>query len=99
MFATSGESVARFCARHGLRKTTFTWWRSQLGGAAPEAAARPASKDVRLVAVDVIGLPDGAGVASRTVELAIDGVHLRVEVGTDVIYVAALVTALRRPPC
>ena len=89
-FETAGEPVAEFCAERGLVPATFRWWQRQLRSAAP-AAAR--SDEVRLVPVNLMGM---GRQASPPVVVAVADVAVRIEVGTDVEYVAALVGRLRR---
>jgi hypothetical protein len=86
--ANSGETHAEFAARHKVEKATFERWlyllRDKRGGAGSK---------VRLLPVQVAAEHGGQHVV---VELR-GGLGLRVAVGTDPGYVAALVTALR--PC
>ena len=90
---TSAGSVARFCAKHRVRASTLKWWRWRLRNERrPVALAKPST---RLLAVDVI---DVAPLRPATLVIATSGVEIRVEVGTDVEYVGALVSALR-PRC
>jgi len=91
-FEAGDQDVERFCARRRLAPATFRWWRWRLADA---AAATPCA-DVRLVPVEVLparggGTRDGHDVATITVV----GVEVRVPVGLDVAYVAALVSELR----
>ena len=89
-FEASGETLAEFCARHRLSPRTVAWWRWRLRRERREISSR---EEVRLVAVDVPQpLHVGVGGAVRVVMGELD---VRVEVGTDVTYVAALVAALR----
>ena len=88
--ATSGESHAEFAARHGVEKATFERWLYLLRGERPERAAE---RKVRLLPVRVAV---GHGEPHVLVKLG-GGLGLRVAVGTDPGYVAALVAALR--PC
>jgi hypothetical protein len=85
--ATSGETHAEFAARHGVEKATFQRWLYLLRG---ERSEQVGSK-VRLLPVEVTA---GHGEQDVLVELG-DGLGLRVAVGTDPGYVAALATALR----
>jgi transposase-like protein len=87
-FLRSGESVAKFTRRLGLRPSSLKWWCWRLRDAAP---AEP-REEVRLVPVDVVGL--GARRAGEIV-VAIGDVEVRAEIGTDVTYVGALVRELR----
>ena len=88
--ATSGETHAEFAGRHGVERTTFERWLYLLRGERKELAVH---KKVRLLPVQVAV---GDGEQPVLVELG-GGLGLRVAVGTDPGYVAALVTALR--PC
>ena len=86
----SACSVAGFCRRHRVRASTLKWWRWRLRAEQrPTALAKPSA---RLLAVDVV---DGAPLRSTALVIATAGIELRVEVGTDVEYVGALVSALR----
>jgi hypothetical protein len=87
---TSGETHADFAARHRVGKATFERWLYLLRGERSELAA---DSQVRLLPVQVAV---GHGDQHVLVEVG-GGVGLRVAVGTDPGYVAALVTALR--PC
>jgi len=89
--AASGETTAAFCRRRNLRQKTFAWWRWKL---ATEAGHAPASP-VRFVDL-AIRAPAGTSLpVSTPIEIVVDGVVLRVEVGTSTGYVAALVADLR----
>jgi hypothetical protein len=90
-FEQSGESIAKFCARRRIRLGTLKWWRWRLRDARA-ASALVRSADVRLVPVDVIGL---AAQRPNGVTIALSDLEVRVEVGTDVTYVGALVGELR----
>ncbi len=85
----SGQSPARFCGRRGISVARLKWWRWRLRSEGRARASSTAAM-VRLLPVDVVG---GAGASSVTI--AVGGAELRVEVGTDVAYVGALVSALR----
>ena len=74
-------TVAR---RHGVHARTLGWWRTQLRRAAPTS--------VRLVPVVA---PSGH-VSGRHIEISLGAAALRIEEGTDVDYVAAVVRALTR---
>jgi hypothetical protein len=88
--ATSVETHAEFAARHGVEKATFQRWLYLLRGERSELAT---DNRVRLLPVQVAV---GHGEQHVLVEVG-GGLGLRVTVGTDPGYVAALVTALR--PC
>lgn len=79
----AGASLDEVARRHRVRDTTLRWWRTQV------RRDRSASS-VRLVAVTAPSMSASMG----RVEVACGGVVLRVEVGTDVAYVAALARAL-----
>jgi hypothetical protein len=86
--AGSGEPHAEFAARHRVGKAAFERWLYLLRGERSELAA---DSKVRLLPVKV-----AVGHVEQQVLLEIgDGLGLRVTVGTDPGYVAALVTALR----
>jgi hypothetical protein len=90
-FRESGESIARFAARRRLRVSSLKWWcwRLRETSATPRVEARD---EVRLVPVGVVGL--SARTASPLV-ISITDVEVRIEVGTDVASVGALVRELR----
>ena len=90
-FEQSRVSLAEFAARRRLRLSSLKWWCWRLRGTSAPVAET--GGDVRLIPVEVVGLA-ARGAASR-IELAVAGVEMRVEIGTDVTYVAALVDALR----
>jgi hypothetical protein len=89
-FERSGESHAEFCSKRGLKLWTFRMWlyrtRRQL--------AASAATDVVLVPVEVTTSSKTAPSASPVI-VAVAGVEVRVDVGTDVAYVAELVAELR----
>jgi hypothetical protein len=92
-FERSGLTAERFCKPRNLRGRTLLWWRWRLGAGNPSVAS---SNDVRLVPVNVtMPQPSTLSVVESPVELAVAGTKLRIVVGTDVTYVAALVAALR----
>lgn len=87
---TSGDSLQRFCAKHRLRVASLKWWRWRLRS--ERSSTGLAKPGVRLLPVDVV---DVAPLQPTSLVVAITGAELRVEVGTDVEYVGALVSALR----
>jgi hypothetical protein len=87
-FEKSNQSVTQFCAKRGIVPKTFAWWRWQLRDTAP-----PRSNGVKLLSVDVV---ENATAPSSEIVIAISDVELRVDVGADIEYVAALVERLRR---
>ncbi len=95
-YEKSGKSVPAFCAERRLKVSTFKWWRWRLRDTPPAAARAPLSADeVRLIPVDVVGLAAARTTKPTSIEIRISNVSVRVEVGTDAAYVAALVTELR----
>ena len=80
------ETVAR---RHGVKAKTLQWWRYELRRARRGAESLPA-----LLPVVVRDRPEAH--ASAPVEIAVGRSVVRVTVGTDVEYVAALVGAMGR---
>jgi hypothetical protein len=85
----SGETHEEFAARRGVEKATFQRWLYALR----DEHRQRASAAVRLLPVRLEGMQTEHTIS---VELA-GGLGLRVQVGTDPSYVAALVAALR--PC
>ncbi len=88
--ATSGETHAEFAERHRVEKATFERWLYLLRD---ERNKEGTGSKVRLLPVRVAV---EHGEQHVRVELG-GGLGLRVPIGTDPGYVAALVTALR--PC
>lgn len=91
-FESSGEPVAKFCAKRGISPRTFAWWRWQLRD---ERQKSPARGNVRLIAVDVTEPTVDARGLETSVRISVGGLEVQVPVGTDVEYVGALVGALR----
>jgi len=89
-FERSRFSMAEFCTRHELVERTFGWWRWRLGS---EKRSAKRETDVRLVPIDIV--KPTLQPRANVVLLAVAGVEIHVEVGTDTAYVAALVTELR----
>jgi len=90
-FEASGDSLERFCAKRRVRVATLKWWRWRLR-TAERVSAQVGERGVRLLAVDVV---DRAPLPPAAVAVFVSGAELRVEIGTDVEYVGALVSALR----
>ena len=90
-FERASEPVQQFCARRGIYPKTFAWWRWQLRN---EEAGPGRIHGVKLLSVDVVGA-DALSSKAAGLLIAVSGVEVRVEVGADVEYVAALVTRLR----
>jgi len=90
----SGQSLGRFSARRGLELRTLQWWRWKLRRAAPVVGNAKAL--VRLIPVDVIESAAAADVGvGAPVEISLGDLVVRIAVGTEPAYVAALVEALR----
>jgi hypothetical protein len=87
-FTATGGSPAAFCARRHIKLSTFNWWRWHLRG----ATRAPSAQTLEFVPVAVVD----AEPAAASVVVAVADVEVRVTMGTDVRYVAALVEALRR---
>jgi len=83
----AGAAPADVAKRHRVKESTFRWWRTELRSHTADSAPR---------LVPVVAAPAVVS-ASRYVELAIADVVLRVQVGSDVAYVAELARALARP--
>jgi transposase len=84
---TSGETHAEFAARHRVGQATFECWLHLLRG---ERSKLAAGRHVHLLPVQV-----AVGHSEQQVQVEVSGGSgLRVTVGTDPGYVAALVTAL-----
>lgn len=92
-FEASGDTAARFCAKRRIRPRTFGWWQWRLRDERHEHVV-PEPERVRLIAVDLkrTVAPEAA---MGVVRIALADFELRIETGTDVAYVAALVDALR----
>jgi len=95
-----GAAVAEVARRLGVRPGTLSWWRWHLRNEQPKReqrqgrgrASTPIAKAEFLPVVVAQPVPAGRG---GLVEIDAGGGRLRVEVGVDVRYVAALVQALR----
>lgn len=81
-----GAKAAEVARRLGVRSGTLQWWNWKLRN---EQKAEPAEF------LPVVVSPHPVPPMAASLELETNGVRLRVEVGTDVQYVAALVNALR----
>jgi hypothetical protein len=93
-FERSRSSMAEFCARPELVARTFGWWRWRLGR--DERSAKRDTDDVRLVPIDVVRTTPQP--RANMMLLPVAGVEMHVQLGTDVAYIAALVTELRSRP-
>ncbi len=86
------QGVGAVAKRHGVRARTLTWWRWKLKREGVSVVRR-APKLLRVVTKTG---PVGGDRKTGVVELAVGAVRVRIEPGTDVQYVAALVQAFRR---
>ncbi len=91
-FERSSESTKKFCAKRRIRVASLKWWRWRLRDSRAAASALVRSDEVRLLPVDVIGL---AAARANGVTIALSDMEVRIEVGTDITYVGALVGELR----
>lgn len=85
-----GASVAAVALKHNVLARSLSWWlwRLRKDGDVPRRQGRP-----RLLPVV---LRQSSPVPPRSIEIAAGGALVRVEVGTDVEYVAALVRSIAR---
>lgn len=84
-----GAKVGAVARRLGVRAGTLSWWRWRLRREEPAPRRRRRAEFLPVV------VAEPAVVAPCAVEVEASGVRLRVEIGTDVRYVAALVAAIR----
>jgi hypothetical protein len=78
----SGQSVARFSARRGLKPETLQWWRWNLHRAEP--VSMNAKGSVRLMPVDVIESAAAADVGNPAwIDLSVGDIAVRVAVGRE----------------
>jgi len=87
----SGLSAPAFAAREGVGERTLRWWSSALrrDTRAERGSAEP-------IAIELGASAPSIASASTMLEIAIGAALVRLEVGTDVAYVAALVRELGR---
>ena len=81
-----GAEVAEVARRLGVRPRTLQWWNWKL--------QRERSAE-RTEFLPVVVGEQAARISTAALEVETNGVRIRVELGTDVGYVAALVTAIR----
>jgi transposase-like protein len=91
-----GGGVAEVATRHGVLARTLSWWKWRLRGEAKRRRrrGRPAH-ELQLVPVEVEPVAGHVERHAHEIEIALEGVTVRVEVGADPAYVAALVRELR----
>jgi transposase-like protein len=86
-----GAKISEVARRLGVRAGTLSWWCWKLRGGEPDRRRECRADFLPLVlAEQAVPMPVAA------VEVEASGVRLRLEVGTDVEYVSALVAAIRR---
>ena len=83
-----GAAISAVARRLGVRAGTLSWWRWNL-------RQQVARRDERRAEFLPVVVAEPVGPKSAAVEIEAGGVRLRVEVGTDIRYVAALVAAIR----
>jgi hypothetical protein len=88
--AGSGETSESFCRRHSIRLQTLYWWKWKLGSSRRRSTRRAA---IRLLPVAVSS--SVSPTPSAAVVIAVADLQVRVEIGTDVDYIRALIDALR----
>jgi transposase-like protein len=86
-----GRSVAVVAGRLGVRPRTLAWWCWRLRR---EGASRNQARKAEFLPV-VVAEPVVTPSYDGAVELGANGIQVRIGVGTDVRYVAALMHALR----
>lgn len=87
----SGLTAVEYAAREGLSARTLSWWTSALRR--DTRAARGSGEAVEVAPIE-IALPARAQREDGRLEIAVGGAVLRIDVGTDVDYVAELVWRL-----
>ena len=93
-FTSGGETVAAFCARHGLATPTFYQWRRRLGASKPTPALFLPVRVASTVA------PPSAVTAEGGVEVVLrGGRRLRLERGFDPQVLAAALATLEGVAC
>ena len=81
----AGETIAEVARRHRVRPKTLSWWRWKLRSESSAASPRLLPIVVRRTVTS----------ESAPIELRVRDVVVRVECGSDLTYLAALVEALR----
>jgi transposase-like protein len=85
-----GAALGEVARRHGVTLTTLRWWRSRLR---PQASTPPTPTRFLPVVVTAGSRATTTDVPSP-IEVVVRGLVVRVALGTDIAYVADLVTAL-----
>jgi hypothetical protein len=89
-----GDSIASTACRHRVAPATLKWWRWHLGKTAPKRAAARLKAPTLLPVVFNPRELEAPRVDAVAIELGA-GVTVRVPIGADPQYVAALVAAMR----
>jgi hypothetical protein len=84
---SSGLTAAQYASREELSVNSLRWWSSALG--------RDTRASHGSTAIEPIEIAVAPTLRSVSLEIAVGGVVLRCDVGTDIDYVASLVRALR----
>lgn len=87
----SGLSASEFAAREGVVERTLRWWSSALRR---DTRAERGSPRVEPLAIELVRSAPAFASSGGPIEIAVGRTRLRVEVGTDVAYVAELVHGL-----
>jgi hypothetical protein len=86
----SGLTARSFAQRERIAVSTLRWWSAKLSR---DTRAKHGSTAIAPIEITVPSVATESRTGSRTIEIATGSVVIRVEVGTDVAYVAALVQA------
>lgn len=89
----SGLTARSFAQREGIADSTLRWWSAELSRATRAKHGSTAIAPIEITVPSVTAESPEGRTDSRTIEIATGSVVIRVEVGTDVAYVAALVQA------
>jgi transposase-like protein len=88
-----GSSVEVTARRHRVRPGTLQWWKWQLGKTSSKSKPKRAA-EAKLLPVVLAAAAAPTVMSPLTIEL-VSGLTVRVPVGADVQYVAALIAAMR----
>ncbi len=87
----SGLSASEFAARERVVERTLRWWSSALRR---DTRAERGSPRIEPIAIELVSSAPTFASSGGSIEIAVGRARLRVDVGTDVVYVAALVREL-----
>jgi transposase-like protein len=86
-----GATIARTAERHGVNPKTLAWWRWTL-----RREREPVTNAQLLPVVFSAGPPPAVAPHAEAVAIELrDDISMRVPIGSDVTYVAALIAAVR----